>query len=302
MKFIIREVSILTLNQLIYFQTVARTEHFRKAAEELNISQPSLSHSISSLEDELGVKFFQRSGRNVTLTKYGKIFLEKVDSILFELHLAEKQMKRLSGNCGNIDIAYVSPLSYRYIPKLIRSFLGYGDNSKITFSFHQCLTKDVLDGLKKDKFDVGFCAFSEDVEGMNFIPIIQQNIILIVSKNHPLSSRDEVELKEIENYPVIGYDKTSALGGFTRRIMREKSLNPEIVYECPDENSIASLVSEEFGIAIVADIDLLENYNIKKIRFSDTNFSHNVYLTYKKDSYQPESLRNFIEFARNYHI
>lgn len=293
----------MTLNQLLYFQTVARLEHFRKAAEELNISQPSLSHSMASLEDELGVKLFQRNGRNVTLTKYGKIFLEKVDSILFEIHLAEKQMKRLSGNKGHIDIAYVAPLSYIYIPKLIRNFLEEDENKEVTFSFHQCLTKDILSGIMKDKYDAGFCAFVEDYQdNIEFTPLIKQEMVLITSIDHELSTKDTVELKKIEKYPFIGYDKTSALGNYTRYILKNKSIHPDIIYECPDENSIASLVAEDFGIAIVADIDSLENYNIKKLRINGENLYHTVHLAYKKDSFQPKSLKNFIKFVNTFEL
>ena len=95
----------MTLNQLTYFQTVARCQHFRLAASELNISQPSLSRSIANLEEELGLLLFERQGRTISLTKYGRIFLEHADRILSEVSLAEKQMKRLSGSAGHVDIA-----------------------------------------------------------------------------------------------------------------------------------------------------------------------------------------------------
>ena len=77
----------MTLNQILYFQTVARHQHFRLAAAELSISQPSLSRSIAVLEEELGIILFERKGRTVTLTKYGKLFLEHADRILDEVRL-----------------------------------------------------------------------------------------------------------------------------------------------------------------------------------------------------------------------
>ena len=61
----------MNLNQLYYFKTLAELEHYTKAAEKLNISQPTLSHSISSMEKELGANLFEKQGRNVVLTKYG---------------------------------------------------------------------------------------------------------------------------------------------------------------------------------------------------------------------------------------
>ena len=72
----------MNLNQLYYFKTVAKLQHFRNAADELNISQPSLSQAISNLENELGTYLFERHGRNVKLTKYGKLYLEYVEEAL----------------------------------------------------------------------------------------------------------------------------------------------------------------------------------------------------------------------------
>ena len=72
----------MTLNQLGYFYQAAVLQHFNQAAEKMNISEPSLSRSISSLEDELGVTLFEKRGRNVILTKAGEIFLEHATQIL----------------------------------------------------------------------------------------------------------------------------------------------------------------------------------------------------------------------------
>ena len=67
----------MNLYHLRYFSTLAHIEHYTKAADILAITQPSLSYAISTLEEELGVKLFEKNGRNVTLTKYGKVFLPK---------------------------------------------------------------------------------------------------------------------------------------------------------------------------------------------------------------------------------
>ena len=67
--------SLMNLYHLRYFVTLAHLEHYTKAAEILSITQPSLSHAISSLEKELGVKLFEKDGRNVVLTKCGQAFL-----------------------------------------------------------------------------------------------------------------------------------------------------------------------------------------------------------------------------------
>ena len=68
-------VNDMNLNQLYYFRTLAELEHYTKAAEKLNISQPTLSHSIAAMEKELGANLFEKQGRNVVLTKYGRIYI-----------------------------------------------------------------------------------------------------------------------------------------------------------------------------------------------------------------------------------
>ena len=86
----------MTLNQLRYFQAVARLQNFRAAAEQLYISQPSLSRSIDSLEDELGVVLFERAGRGIALTGSGRLFLEYANRILEECDIAVYKMKEIS--------------------------------------------------------------------------------------------------------------------------------------------------------------------------------------------------------------
>jgi DNA-binding transcriptional LysR family regulator len=93
----------MELLQLHYFQTVARLEHMTKAAEELKIAQPSLSKTISRLEEDLGAPLFNRQGRNIRLNQFGKVFLTRVDRIFRELEEGKREIRDMAGlnNCLN---------------------------------------------------------------------------------------------------------------------------------------------------------------------------------------------------------
>jgi LysR family transcriptional activator of glutamate synthase operon len=157
----------MNLNQLYYFKTVAKLQHFRQAANELNVSQPSLSLAISNLEKDLGTYLFERQGRNVTLTKYGKLYLEYVEEALSILEVGEKKLRQITSETeGHIDIAYIYPLAPYFIPKKVRSFLELEKNKDITFSFRQGITSDLIKGLKDSKYDVVFCSYVENEEDM----------------------------------------------------------------------------------------------------------------------------------------
>ena len=288
----------MTLNQIIYFHAVARCQHFRLAASELNISQPSLSRSISNLEEELGLILFERKGRTVTLTKYGKVFLEHAERILTDVQVAEKQMKKLSGSSGHVDIAYVFPLAARYIPHTVRRFLATANNEKVSFSFSQTYTAEMVSGLKAEQYDVVFSSYVENEPEIQFVPIMNQEMIVITPLGHPLAAKPAPVLRDLEHYPLIGYEKTSGLGRFTSRTYSSYSIKPDIVCESPDENAIASLVAEDVGIALVADVDVLSHFPLEKLHLSDVHLRHTVYMGYLKDHYQIPAVRNFISFIK----
>lgn len=287
----------MTLNQLNYFIVVAKHEHFRLAAQELNISQPSLSKSITNLEEELGVVLFERKGRNVTLTKYGHIFLEYAEKILNEVRIAEKTMNKYSGNSGTIDIGYVFPLAAKYIPRNVKKFLSEEGNEGVTFNFYQLHTGELISGLKQEKYDAIFGSIVDNEPEIQFVPILKQEMIVITPINHPLSNKDTITLEELENYPIIGYERYSGLGRFTNHTYSTNNIHPNIIVESPDENAIASLVSEGFGIALVADVDILEHFKLHKIHLNNPIY-HNVYMAYLKGRYQVKAVKNFISFIK----
>ena len=124
----------MNLYHLRYFVTLAKLEHYTKAAEELCITQPSLSHAISLLEKELGVTLFQKEGRNIVLTKCGKIFLEKVKESLKILDNSILELKSISNGEGYIDLGFLRTLGTNFVPRLAKSYIENNKDKKINFN------------------------------------------------------------------------------------------------------------------------------------------------------------------------
>lgn len=289
----------MTLNQLSYFYQAAVLEHFNQAAEKMNITEPSLSRSIAALEDELGIILFEKRGRNVILTKAGEIFLEHVSTILDDVKRAENKMHQIATDGGHIDIAYVSPLAKVFIPTIVRSFLTEKENKNITFNFFQDITSVNIEGLKKGRYDIIFGSYSPDENGIDFVPIIRQEIVAILPPGHPLTLKDTMEATDFADYPVLGYARHSGLGKYTRSFFKKHDVSPNFICESPDENGIASLVAQGFGIALVADVDAIHRDDICiRHLVSHESFSHTVYMGYMTGKYQLPAIKRFIEFVR----
>ena len=287
----------MTLNQIYYFQTVARYENYRKAAEELYISQPSLSRSIASLESELGVLLFEKNGRGVNLTKGGKLFLEYADRIIDECEIAKNKMKEMASDGGKIDIGYVFPLASHYIPHNVRDFLNKKENKNVTFNFFQYHTSAIAKKVRSGELDVGFGGYI-DKEEFEFFPVLSEEMVLITPKGHELESHKKVSIQELRNYPVIGYDRESWLGNYTKQLYRRLAFQPNIVVECPDEHSIVALVSEDFGIALVPAIEEINENRVNIHRFDDIELMHHTFMFWMRDRYQLPAVERFIEYMK----
>lgn len=122
----------MNLYQLRYFVTLAKEEHYTKAAAKLHITQPSLTHAIHLMEDEIGLSLFERKGRNVILTKYGHLFLKEIKPILLHLDDSIDTMKEIAQGKETLNIGFVRRLGMSYIPQLISSF----QNENISFQCH----------------------------------------------------------------------------------------------------------------------------------------------------------------------
>ena len=207
-------------------------------------------------------------------------------------------LQKLSGNAGHIDITYVFPLAASYIPHTVRRFLNKPRNKNVTFNFHQSHTGEMIRGLKNERFDVIFGSYVEGEPEIQFVPITNQEMIVITPVGHPLATKEEITLHDLERYPVIGYDRTSGLGQFTKQTYASYGINPNIFCESPNENAIASLVAEDFGIALVADTDTLDHFQLERLHLSDITLHHTVYMAYLKGHYQIPAVKNFISFIK----
>ena len=143
----------MNIEYLKYFAELAKLQHYGKAAKALNISQPGLSHAIKTLEDEYGVPLFQKEGRNVSLSRYGKELMQDVEEILDAYLRMEERAAGLRTEEKTVRIGTVYPLAAGTIPHMLREF-----GATFPFIIYNRLTPEIEEGLLDGKYDIGFCS------------------------------------------------------------------------------------------------------------------------------------------------
>ena len=288
----------MNLSQLQYFRTLAKEEHYTRAAQILSITQPSLSHAIAQLEQELGTRLFEKKGRNVVLTRYGKIFLPYVEESLKVLEEGVQRTKELNGSKeGMIHLAYIYTLGSTFVPKMVRRFLDAYPDYHIDFQFIVGKTGDIIEGLKNDQYDMVFSSYQDGEPDIDFRQIGDQKLVLAVPKDHPLAMYDSVDLKDTVDYPQIYFQKGSGLRPVVDQMYEQTSVFPKIAFEIEEDGSMAGLVAQGFGIAVMPDIPILKTLDVKTLTITNPEYERHVYLATMKKRYLSPVAKSFIQFV-----
>ena len=289
----------MNLYHLRYFATLAHLEHYTKAADILSITQPSLSHAISSLEKELGVKLFEKDGRNVVLTKCGQAFLVDVEQALNMLDSSVNKLQMTGSGEGRIDIAELRVLNSTVVPNFVKGFLDSSSNKKIDFHFHSStgLTSDMIQGLKERKYDIAFCSKMDNEPLIEFTPVAKQELVLIVPKEHPLEGKTSIDLKESLAYPHIIFSKRSGLRQVIDKLFEKCGGYPEIAYSMEEDQGVAGLVGAGFGIAVVPKMPILSYMPVSIIEIATPSWERLFYMATLKNVYQAPVVMNFKKYV-----
>lgn len=289
----------MNLNQLHYFVKLAQIEHYTRAAEELNISQPSLSHAIGMLESELGTKLFEKRGRNVVLTRYGSFFREYAEQALKTLDTGVRKVRALTGQTeGVVELAYIYTLGSEFVPQLVSDFIHTYEELNVKFRFTVGNTSEVVQGLKDEKYDIGFCSMAEKESGIQFTPVGTENLVVVVPKGHPLSYSESVDLEQAAAYPQIFYTPNSGLRPVVDRMFERLKIKPDIAHEIEEDGSMAGLVSRNFGIAVMPEIPVLKMLDVDVLRIRNQHEKRYVYMARNREQYEPPLVRRFEEYVK----
>lgn len=289
----------MNLQHLKYFDVLAREQHYTRSSKILNVTQPSLSNAIATLEAELELTLFEKKGRNVVLTKPGELFHEYVKQTLHVLEDGITAATKISKGNGFISFAFLPILGTTFVPKLVRDFHDANPEKQILFDFHTStgVTKEIIDGVKNMTYDIGICSYMSDEPTIEFVPIAKQQLVVITPLDHPLAQYDEISLAQTTPYEQIAFSKNSGLRSIIDEVFQKNNASYTILYEVTVDQVIAGLVSQGFGIAVVPNMYLLQHLPLKTIRLTDPFCERAFYMITNKEAYLTPAVVNFKQFA-----
>ncbi len=288
-------VNGLELLQLKYFQVVARLEHISKAAEELYVSQPALSKTISQLEKELGIRLFDRNGKYIKLNRYGKAFCSKVERALKTLEDAKHELKDMSNDpCEEIRLVVLA--SSHLLPELLSRFRE--QYPQVRFRLMQHLTNS----YSQPDFDLCISAFPLTTRQIEHTPLLRESILLAVPLDHHLAKQSRVKLNELKNEKFIVLKKGKELRKITDAICKEQNFVPQITFESDDPATVRGLIRAKQGIGFIPEVTWggSTGKDVKLLKIEEETFERTIFLTWNNGGYVTDLQQIFRQFVIDY--
>ncbi len=286
----------MNLQWLYYFDAIAELEHYTKAAEQLHVSQSNLSHAISELEDELGVKLFERKGRNIRLTKYGDLFRPYVKQSITALETGVKTLRDyIDPNSGTIVLAGFQSVA-QFATDLMVRYQSETNRLGVQFNYSQEGWGDICNMILNGKADLIIATKVDDprIEGTL---IGSHRLALLVYEKHRLASRESVDLKELDGENFISYDRNGELITNLWKILNSLHVKPNVVTETPNDLIVYGLVAAERGVAVVPYPLGNAPYGTKVIPISNRVAERKLYLQWNRERYIPPATEYFRDYV-----
>jgi DNA-binding transcriptional LysR family regulator len=243
----------MELRQIRSFLSIAETLHFGRTAELIHLSQPALSLQIKALEEEVGVRLFERNRRKTRLTAAGLAFRDDAAAALSQLEQAMRSARlAANGKLGLLRIGFVSTAGSEIVPNIVRQFREL--NPEVEFSLRNILTGEQVRMLETGALDIGFLRVPiGEHSALEVVTVHRERFVLVVPSSHKLAKRKRVRLREVAGQDFVMYERTYAPGfhDLIFGILRDARIAPNVTQTAAEIPTLISLVDSGMGITIL---------------------------------------------------
>lgn len=294
-----------TLRQLAIFSVVARRLHYTRAAEELGVTQASVSIQIRQLEDNLDLKLFEQVGKKIHLTEAGREMHDYCQRINHQFSELETVLDRLKGGgSGELRLSVCRTAKY-IVPSLLADFRAQHPDAVVNVDI---ATRDVLlSRLQDNACDMAITGMPDGDRGLVAEPILQDSLAIIAAPGHPLARKRAIPPAELEQEPFLMRESDSASRAAVERFLSCHDLKLDVAMTINSNEAIKRCVEAGLGLAVVPKCSIAREVKAGLLAVLDVDAEpayHSWYLVHRKGkrfSVLAESFRNTVlEVCRNH--
>jgi LysR family transcriptional regulator, low CO2-responsive transcriptional regulator len=287
----------LDFGQIEAFVQVSTHNSFSRAAEQLQLTQPSITARIQALERELGEELFERGGRGVKLTDAGRVFLPYVERILQLIQEARDVVEEVRNvQVGSLRLGSAITVSTYVLPGILHRFCR--DYPNVDVLIRTGRSEQVMNMLLSDEVQVAIIRSLTNVE-VESVPLYDDEIVLVAHPDHPFARTGRTTVAEAAREPIVLFDRGSSYYAIIHNLFRRASVIPNVAMELDSLEATKRMVEEGLGIALVPLVTIqreLETGALARVDFTDVEpIKRPISLLYRKNRKRSRTVQAFIE-------
>lgn len=287
----------MNLRDLQYFISVAKNQHFGKAAEESHVSQPALSMQLKKMEEELGVQLFERTNKNVLITSVGEEILERAKTIL---NLAD-EIKRIAKThqdpfSGEIRLGVFPTLAPYFLPLIVPEITKSYPKLKLLLIEEK--TDTLVEKLQSGEIDAAFLALPVEGESLATHRLYNDEFYLATPKNHPYASKRIVEQEALRNERLLLLKEGHCLRSQALDVCALTGAYEQQDFQATSLETLRQMVAAGVGMTLMPGLARKENDGLVYIPFKAPAPSRTVGMVWRKASSRSSCLEGLLKLIK----
>jgi DNA-binding transcriptional LysR family regulator len=238
----------ISLQQLRVFQAVAAERNFSRAGDRVGLTQPAVSRAMTELENQLGLRLFDRTTREVAPTEAGRLLAGHLERLLDELDTALLDVQGLGRQRrGRVRVASSPTLAASLMPACIAQAEALGTEIVLLDRIQQ----DTLDSVRSGAVDFGVVVDPADPSGLFCEPILTEPFCLVCPADHPLATREQVRWSDLAGFPLVLLDQASGSRRLIDEAFARQQVTPHVVQQLGHPTTVFRMVESGIGVAVL---------------------------------------------------
>lgn len=291
-----------------YFLSVAEELSFRRAAERVHVTQPSLSAQIRQLEAEIGARLLERDTHQVSLTAAGRSFLEDCRRILRDADDSVRTVQRIaSGKAGQLSIGFVSSLGHGLLPSVLKTYRRrYPD---VDLRLLEMDTSQQIQELNAHRLDLGFIGLgqpSDKMTNLELTTVAEEKLMAVLPQDHPIVANAKITIKSVklsalahERFILAARPSAPVYNPWLVVLCQQAGFQPNVVQEVGQPVTVLNYVAAGLGITILpAQFKRLSTVGVRFVPLGAPVPSYRYCAAWSAQN-QHSALTNFVEIAKS---
>jgi len=292
----------MNLNQLKLFYLAIKNQSLSNAAAELNITQPAVTKGIQRLQEYYEIKFVERQGKKLVLTKAGTELYEIADKIFSMEKVAEESIRSFQVEEGSqLRIHASESFGAYYLPALINQFKAL--NPTIRVKVDILPTEKIIETTIGLQNEIGFISYPVENKKLFLTEVLEENLIIIVSPRHRLASMTQLRPRDLEGRAMIMHEHGSALQIAAEEFLSQENVKISEYLEFSNNEAIKRAVAEGDGIALISEKVAAEEImagKLKAIPVAGPQITRTFYMIQSRDKFISRPLADLLEMIKKW--